>query len=191
MRIACDIDGCINNLVDKTLEMYNAETGKNIQISDITAYNFYDCLPKDDADGIIHLFKRKDLWDSLSPAHNSQEGLKTLIDRGHKVYLATSTDPNNFAYKTEWLRAYFPFIDMNNVIRIMDKSLLNVDIIIDDCIDNLKKSMCERIVIDHPWNQGKSTDYAYDIHRAYDFRDVINIIDEIERGDKEWEMNNL
>ena len=69
MRIACDIDGCINNLVDKTLEMYNAETGKNIQISDITAYNFYDCLPKDDADGIIRLFQRKDLWDSLSPAH--------------------------------------------------------------------------------------------------------------------------
>lgn len=189
MRIACDIDGCINNLVDKTLEMYNAETGKNIQISDITAYNFYDCLPKDDADGIIRLFQRKDLWDSLSPAHNSQEGLKTLINRGHKVYLATSTDPNNFAYKTEWLRAYFPFINMNNVIRIMDKSLLNVDIIIDDCIDNLKKSMCERIVIDHPWNQGRSTDYAYDIHRAYDFRDVINIIDEIERRDKEWENN--
>lgn len=189
MRIACDIDGCINNLVDKTLEMYNAETGKNIQISDITAYNFYDCLPKDDADGIIRLFQRKDLWDSLSPAHNSQKGLKTLINRGYKVYLTTATDPNNFAYKTEWLCAYFPFIDMNNVIRIMDKSLLNVDIIIDDCIDNLKKSMCERIVIDHPWNQGKSTDYTYDIHRAYDFRDVINIIDEIERRDKEWENN--
>ena len=108
MRIACDIDGCINNLVDKTLEMYNAETGKNIQISDITAYNFYDCLPKDDADGIIRLFQRKDLWDSLSPAHNSQKGLKTLINRGYKVYLATATDPNNFAYKTEWLCAYFP-----------------------------------------------------------------------------------
>ena len=190
MRIACDIDGCINNLVDKTLEMYNAETGKNIQISDITAYNFYDCLPKDDADGIIRLFQRKDLWDSLSPAHNSQKGLKTLINRGYKVYLTTATDPNNFAYKTEWLRAYFPFIDINNVIRIMDKSLLNVDIMIDDCLDHLTKNICERIVIDHPWNRDSSKDYAYDIHRAYDFGDVINIIDDIERRDKEW-TNNL
>ena len=38
MIIACDIDGCINDLVDKTLEMYNAEAGKNIKISDITTY---------------------------------------------------------------------------------------------------------------------------------------------------------
>ena len=43
MRIACDIDGCINNLVDKTLEMYNDEANRHIQVSDIVSYNFYDC----------------------------------------------------------------------------------------------------------------------------------------------------
>ena len=191
MRIMVDIDGCINNLVDRALEMYNAEANKQIQVSDIVTYNFYDCLPKEDADGICELFKRKELWDSLSPAHNSQAGLKTLIDRGHKIYLATATDPNNFAYKTEWLCAYFPFIDINNVIRIMDKSLLNVDVMIDDCLDNLTKGIYERIVIDHPWNRDSSKDYSYDIHRAYDFKDVVNIIDDIERRDKEWEINNL
>ena len=97
MKIIVDIDGCINDLVDKTLAMYNAETNKNIQVSDIVSYNFYDCLPKEDAEGICKLFKRKELWNSLSPAHNSQVGLKTLIDRGHKVYLATATDPCNFS----------------------------------------------------------------------------------------------
>ena len=29
MVIISDIDGCINDLVDKTLSMYNSETGKN------------------------------------------------------------------------------------------------------------------------------------------------------------------
>lgn len=187
MRIAVDIDGCINNLVDRTLEIYNSETNKQIQASDIIAYNFYDCLPKEDADDIMQLFKRKDLWDSLTPANNAQEGLKALIDRDHMIYLATATDPNNFVYKIEWLNRYFPFIDTNNVIRIMDKSLLNVDVMIDDCLDNLKRGIYEKIIIDHFWNQGKSTDYAYDIHRAYNFKDVVNIIDEIEKRDKEWE----
>ena len=42
MVITCDIDGCINDLVDKTLEMYNAEANKHIQVSDIVSYNFYD-----------------------------------------------------------------------------------------------------------------------------------------------------
>ena len=191
MKIIVDIDGCINDLVDKTLAMYNAETNKNIQVSDIVSYNFYYCLPKEDAEGICKLFKRKELWNSLSPAHNSQVGLKTLIDRGHKVYLATATDPCNFSYKIDWLKQYFPFISSDNVIRIMDKSLLNTDVLIDDCLDNLTKGIFERIVIDHPWNRDSSKDYAYDIHRAYDFKDVVSIIDEIERRDKEWEMSNL
>ena len=191
MVITCDIDGCINDLVDKTLEMYNAEANKHIQVSDIVSYNFYDCLHREDAEGICKLFKRKELWDSLSPAHDSQAGLKTLIDRGHMVYLATSTDPCNFVYKMDWLERYFPFINLDNVIRIMDKSLLNTDVLIDDCLGNLTKSICERIVIDHYWNRDSSKDYAYDIHRAYDFKDVVNIIDDIERRDKEWEMNNL
>ena len=185
--IACDIDGCINNLVDKTLEMYNAETGKNIQISDITTYNFFDCLPRRDAEGICELFKKQELWESLSPAHGSQAGLRTLIEHGHRVLLATATHHCNFAYKVDWLQKYFPFIQSDNVIRIMDKSLLNVDVIIDDCLDNLKKGICEKIVIDHPWNQGESTAYAYDIHRAYNFKDVVNIINEIERRNEEWE----
>lgn len=191
MVITCDIDGCINDLVDKTLEMYNAEANKHIQVSDIVSYNFYDCLPREDAEGICKLFKRKELWDSLSPAHDSQAGLKTLIDRGHMVYLATATDPYNFMYKMDWLGRYFPFINPDNVIRVMDKSLLNTDVLIDDCLSNLTKSICERIVIDHYWNRDSSKDYAYDIHRAYDFKDVVNIIDVIERRDKEWEMNNM
>ena len=105
------------------------------------------------------------------------------------VYLATATDPCNFVYKMDWLERYFPFINPDNVIRIMDKSLLNTDVLIDDCLSNLTKSICERIVIDHFWNRDSSKDYAYDIHRAYDFGDVINIINDIERRDKEWESN--
>lgn len=58
---------------------------------------------------------------------------------------------------------------------------------IDDCLDNLTSNICERIVINHPWNQNKTKEYVYDIHRAYSFKDVVNIIKKIERKDMEWE----
>ena len=57
MIIACDMDSVLNNLTEKMLEVYNSQSGKNIQIEDLTAYNFYDCLSKEDADGLIKSFK--------------------------------------------------------------------------------------------------------------------------------------
>lgn len=187
MIIMCDIDGVLNNLVEQTLEVYNSRNGKNIQISDITTYNFFDCLPYEDAQGIVSLFKEKSLWDSLIPLPSSQNAIKQLIKKGHQIYLATATDPINFEWKIEWLKKYFSSIPSDNVIRIMDKSLLRCDVLIDDCLDNLISAFCERVVIDYPWNQSKTKDYAYDIKRAYGWDDIVDIINNIERKMKEWE----
>ena len=187
MIIICDIDCVLNDLMDKTIELYNSRTGKNIKVSNIVAYDFNECLSKEDAEGFYELFKEKELWDSLLPFSDSQWGIKTLINEDHKVYLATATHPENFPWKVEWIKKYFPFINPDNIICIYNKGLLKCDVMIDDCIDNLTSNICERIVIDYPWNRDKEKEYIYDIHRAYSFKDVINIIHNIERRDREWE----
>ena len=61
MIISIDLDCVINNLIDKTLELYNKQNNKNIQLSDITSYDFYECLEKTDAEGLVKLFKNKSL----------------------------------------------------------------------------------------------------------------------------------
>lgn len=187
MIIVCDIDNCINNLTEKAIELYNLHTNKNILLPNINTYNFYECLEKEDADGICNLFKKRELWDSLQPKFDSQWGLKFLLNQGHTIYLATSTLPENFPWKVEWVSHYFPFINPNNIICIQNKGLLKCDVMIDDCMDNLVSNICERIIINHPWNQDNSKDYVYDIYRACNFKDVVNIINDIERKDAEWE----
>ena len=187
MIIVCDIDGVLNNLMEKSLELYNSRNNKDIQIADITTYNFFDCLPCEDAKGIISLFREKRLWDSLKPLDGSQKVIKQLIKNGHKIYLATATDPINFEWKVEWLKQYFPSIPSDNIIRIMDKSLLKCDILIDDCLDNLTSVTCERVLIDQPWNQSNTKDYAYGIWRIFEWCEIPHIINEIERKMKEWE----
>ena len=187
MIIMCDIDGVLNDLVSKSLAIYNSHTGKDIHMSDITTYSFYECLPKEDADGIVSLFEEKSLWASLSPLQGSQRGLKQLIKQSHQIYLATATSPTNFEWKIDWLQHHFPFIPSDNVIRITDKNLLKCDVMIDDCLDNLIGNVCERVVLDYPWNRSTSKDYAYDIKRANNWNDIVNIINNIERKMKEWE----
>jgi 5'(3')-deoxyribonucleotidase len=187
MIICIDIDGVLNNLVENTLELYNSRNNKDIKISDITAYNFFDCLSHEDAQGIVSLFQEKALWDSLKPLPNSQNTIKKLLKKNHRIYLATATDPINFEWKIEWLKQYYPFIPSDNVIRIVDKGLLKCDVLIDDCLDNLISVCCERIVLDYPWNQNTSKDYVYDIKRIYNWNDVIDIINNIEKEMKKWE----
>lgn len=187
MIIVCDIDGIINNLMPKTLELYNDRTGKNITMSDITEYNFYDCLPKEDARGLIELFKEKELWDSLEPLPGSQDGLKQIIKSGHQVYLATATNPVNLSWKCDFVKRHFPFIPEDNVIRIMNKGLLKADVLVDDCVDNLIGSFAERVTLDYPWNQNELKDYAYGIRRAFCWNDIVNIINDIEKEAKQWE----
>ena len=187
MIIICDVDNILNNLMEKTLKLYNARMDKNIQMSDIVAYSFAECLSIEDADAITELFKEKELWDSLTPLPASQKGLRRLVNQGHRVYLATATHPINFPWKVEWITKYFPYIPMENIMRVTDKSLLKADILIDDCLDHLTANICERVCLDYPWNRSESKDYAYDIKRAHTWNDIVNIINDIERKDKAWD----
>ena len=187
MIVCVDVDNILNDLTERTIKLYNLRNNKNIQIHHITSYNFFVCLPYEDAEGIVSLFKEKALWDSLKPLPGSQNILKQLIKKGHQIYLATATDPINFEWKIDWLKQYFPFISSDNVIRIMDKNLLKCDVLIDDSLDNLTTIFCERVCLDWPWNQNISKDIAYDIKRVYHWNEIINIINNIEREIKKWE----
>ena len=189
MILVVDVDNVLNNLTEKALMLYNQRHSRHIKLADITAYNFHECLPKEDADAIVEMFKEKELWDSLTPLVGTQKGMKRLIECGHDIYLATATHPSNFAWKVEWLKKYFPFISPARIIRIVNKGLLACDVMVDDCLGNLIASSCHRIAIDYPWNQDKRKSYVYDIHRAKNFSDVVDIINDIERKENEvWNM---
>lgn len=187
MIIYLDLDQILNDLVPKTLALYNTRTGKNISPSDITTYSFSECLPKEDADGIYQLFKEQELWYSLEPLPHSQWGVETLVNMGHDVFIATATYEEDFNWKIEWIDTYFPMIDTKNIIRINHKSLLKGDILIEDRLESLIQSGCERICLDYSYNRSKSKDAVYDIYRARNWKEIVNYVKEIERKMKEWE----
>lgn len=186
MIICVDCDNVLNNLTDKALELYNLRSGNNIKLEDITTYSFYDCLSMKDADEIISLFKEKELWDSLSPLPGAQNVLSKLVKTGHIIYIATATNPCNFEWKVNWLAKYYDFIPENNIIRIVNKSLLRADILIEDSLDNIKNSFCEPICLDYPWNQNSSMDYIFDIHRIKSWYEIEDVINNIEEENRKW-----
>ena len=188
MRICVDIDDILCNLVQAGLELYNSKSNKNIQPSDLTSYYLHKCLPSDEADAILEIFNGKEIFQHLKPVPDSQWGLETLINQGHQVFLATATPYHAFASKVDWVCKYFPYVSYKNIICIKDKSILNCDVMIDDNLDNLTKNICERIVLDAPWNRDKNKDFVYDIYRAHNWKDIVKAINNIERKEREWEI---
>lgn len=187
MIIACDMDNVLNNLTEKMLDIYNEHNDKNIRMEDLTAYNFYDCLSKTDADCLIKSFKNKALWDSLSPIEGSRAGLQKLIDAGHKVFIVTATAPDNFAWKCTWMRKYFPFFPTDNIVRMQDKSLFKCDIMVDDHYDNLiKNKLCHKVILDYCWNKDEAKDWVHGTYRCANWTQIIDAVNKIQEEINEW-----
>ena len=187
LRMAIDFDSTLFPTMEKVIDIYNKNHNTSIDVSQITMYNLHDNFPADVADVLIELFVYKDVYSSLQPYKGAIRAVKALAEQGHEIYVATSTDVRNMEWKEELLQKHFPFIPKKNLIRIHNKALLNVDVIVDDRLDNLKSTFADRICFDQPWNRDESADFAYDIYRINHWGEIINVINTIERKNKEWE----
>jgi 5'(3')-deoxyribonucleotidase len=186
-KIAIDFDETLFPTLNKVIEVYNMRHDVGIELSQITTYHLHDSLPPEVADELLELFVDKNIYDCLQPYKGAVRAVKTLVEQGHEIYIATSTDVRNMEWKEELLQKHFPFIPKKNLIRIHNKSLLNVDVIVDDKLDNLKSTFADRICFDQPWNRDEETDWVYSIYRIHHWGEIINVINTIERKNKEWE----
>ena len=187
MRIAIDFDETLFPTVEKMLEVYNKKHDEQLMLSQITTYNLYECFDNTVADEIISLFVEKSIYNNLQPYKGSVKAVKSLVDKGHEVYVATASEIKNMEWKEKLLQRYFPFIPKENLIRIHNKKLLNVDVLVDDKLDNLiYNTFAERVCFSQPWNIDDNIDYAYSIYRINHWGEMANVINDIERKDKEW-----
>lgn len=187
MRIAIDFDETLFPTLEKILEIYNKRHGTNIEFSQITTYNLYNCFSEDVADELLTLFVDKTTYSSLQPYKGAVKTIQTLVSKGHEIIIATATDSKNLEWKEKLLQRYLPFVPKENLIRIHNKKLLNVDVLIEDKLDNLTQTFAEGICFNQLWNEDKEADYVYSIYRVNHWGEIINVINEIERKNKEWE----
>lgn len=186
MIIAIDFDSTLFPTMERVIEIYNTRHSANMTLSQHISYHFHDHFPTDIADELISIFVEKDVYDNLQPYKGAVRAVKFLIEQGHEVYIATASDIRNMEWKENLLQKHFPFIPKNNLIRIYNKSMLNVDVLIDDNLDHLKNTFTERICFNQPWNMDSGADYVYDIYRIHTWSEIINVIQDIERKMKKW-----
>ena len=107
--------------------------------------------------------------------------IEKLFNAGNEIYFVSSTTPENVRKKIKHLcrnlRIPEDYIQ-NHFINIVNKQLLNLDVLIDDCLDNLLGGRDYfSICLDYPWNRDKADDNSF--KRVYNWQEIYDTIVEL------------
>ena len=189
MRIICDMDEVIVDMMTPLLCEYNKRYGADINIDDITQWQ----LPGD----MMDIFYSCNFFAELPRIPRAVHGLNLLGNMGHEIVIASnSMNVPEIAYqKTQWVDNYLRRFK-GNLILTARKDMLQGDVIIDDNPDYLINSPCPiKICMDRPWNRGidelEKYKYTYDVgsgdlhldvtnnnfNRVYNWQDILKLFE--------------
>ena len=171
-KLAVDIDNTLWDLITPWLDYYNRRYCDNVKYEDIVNYDFFNIIKNITRDEMLHLLSEHEFWDNVYPYPESATYLRKLNDE-FELYIATSTSYKTPRIKFDKLFTFFNFLEEDQLIVTSKKQLLNVDILIDDCIDCLKGGSYTKLLIDAPYNRDMVDDT---IIRVNNLKDAYNVL---------------
>lgn len=189
LLIAVDIDNCLNNLTECVLEVYNADSGDNLSLSDITAYHIENFVKPEYKKFFYQYFLDRNVWKKIKVQPHCREIIARLHNEGHRIIFVTTTEPENLPKKKNWLMRNFPFLDIRGALFSCPvKQLVKCDILIDDCIANVTgKRDYYSILLTYPWNKDRGLDGVSMLTEAKDWNEIYTKVKVIESLIKENE----
>ena len=188
MIIGIDVDGVLAAFVSSLVKRINKKHGVDLKKSDINYWN-YNENGISTVDEIIEASRDQEFIWSIKPVETSYM-MNLLYDR-HFIKIVTSRLPAAKKITYIWLTKYFQF---DEVVwthgKEKTKDYIEVDILIDDHIENLKKFIdtggwCG-ILYDQPWNQDRTEIQEHieqgNIYICKNWHEINHKIDVIRRG---------
>ena len=162
LKIGVDMDDTINSLVERWIEKYNEDYDDNVKIEDIKSWDIGD-YTKAGKDFYKYLGDGE-TFKNLSIKEGAAEVIEKLCEN-NEVYIVTANTSYNTGVcddKVNFIKKFMPFFPIKNIIFINNKSLLDLDVLIDDGLHNFEEFKGTRVVFDRPWNQDYSKPSKYD-----------------------------
>lgn len=160
---------CIEHAVDFAAEKFNAD----IRFDMVQGWHM-EGLPKHIGEYMLSILDTEELMKKQKPLPGSQDFVRELNKRGHKVMVFSSVSPNAMQTRANQIMEHFE-VDPRNITLGGNKSAMCGDILIDDCLDTVEKSMCRHpILFQQPWNK---TDK--DILIVKNYEEAIALVDKI------------
>lgn len=179
-KIGIDLDSVLNNLEDVWLAHYNRDYNDCMIPEDLVSWHIHELVKPECGEKIYDYIKQKHFFLQMKPKPNAINVTKWLCDLAD-VYVVTASEPFTVEDKCKWLQRYYPHIPLERVIISHQKSMINVDYLIDDGAHNIISFPRTAIVFDMPHNRHLKHKYV----RAFSWLDIQRFFQPIlERGDE-------
>ena len=161
MKIGIDFDGVMNDMIVTWVEWLNRDhKGYNVSPQDIVDWEMSKQYPALTREELYAPLNSPEFWDEVHIKPEAPEVIERLLAAGHEIYVVTSSQYNILSFKFDkCLFAHFPYLTKKNVIITYNKSLINVDLLLDDGVHNFKDFSGIKVVFDAPYNQKFEADY--------------------------------
>jgi 5'-nucleotidase len=154
-RIGIDMDGVIADLHLEWVNRYNRDYSDNLKPSDIINWNWHTLVKIECGSKIYDYLDDPSIFENLPIIKNSQYVIREL-SKFYELFIITSPwNPESIPAKYRWLLKNFKFIDRKNYVFTGNKSISNVDYLIDDKAENFIDLDGQGILFDAPHNQNQ------------------------------------
>lgn len=149
----------------------------NIKPEDIRVYSLQELFPNRKIE-IENFITQKNYFKDLKPYIGAIDFVENLMKLKNAQVWLVSTPMIKYSItwsdKIEWIINYLPKL-LDKTILTKDKSLVNLDIFIEDSPENLEKHNAKyKFLIDQPWNQQDKKN-----KRIFSYNDLLNEIKKI------------
>lgn len=170
MLIKVDVDEVLRQFVKQLQRQYSIDFPNHFMDLNVTSYDlapFFE-LGKD-IRKYFNETRPKEIYTMAEAFMGAGHFMWLLQDAGHEVWAVSNQARGNEVFTLEWL--YEKEIPCDSICFTRNKSALKGDVILDDCVDNLRgaEKGCVAIAMDRPWNQdwkglrAKSLLHAFEI----------------------------
>lgn len=149
-KIGIDLDSTLNNLNEVWLDRYNEDYNDNLKHFkkwDATYGIKSECDIK-----IYDYLKESGFFYNLDIQPNARR-VVDLLSKKYDLYIVTAYQASTCVDKTNWIMEHLPSIDVRNIIFCNNKSVLNLDYLIDDGPHNILGFKQVGVIFDMEYNQ--------------------------------------
>ena len=177
--VGIDLDDVLIDLLGAWVNWLNKKHNLNVTYNDITNWDITKFFPTLTKEEIFEPLNTPEFWNYVKPLPNTVTTLKSMFEDDRlTVKIITASSYKTLQMKFDnVLFSYFPFLSYKDVIVCYDKHLIDVDVLIDDCVSNFTNFRGIGILIDMPHNK-EIDPLTYDV-RVKDLCTAYEIITEL------------
>ena len=175
--VAIDVDSVLFPINEEILIPEWARHGLEVELEDITDFDYLKCLTKEHKRIAFAQFRRRYLYDGYNITEEIEESLSRM--RGlYRVIVVSS--PFAQHAESKWKFCQRAGFDHTDIVLVGDKTLVDCDVLLDDRPSTLAEiGLLQGLVFDRPWNQ---QNYLRHHLRATSWASVPRMVDKLTEG---------